>query len=55
MEKYKANITVSENPIQLTARVLDLSDTGNLTIVFNKPYILPPLKVFEVDRTEANS
>lgn len=31
----------------LTAAIYDLTKTGNLTIVFDKPIILPPIELFE--------
>ena len=29
--------------------MLSLSDTGNLTIVFNKPVYLPPIEIYQLD------
>lgn len=35
-------------------RVYDFSTTGNLTLFFNKPIILPPIEVYNLtDTTEA--
>ena len=46
-QQRKGNITVSVNPVQLKAKVLSLSQTGNLTIVFNKPIYLPPIEIYQ--------
>jgi len=37
---------VRDDAPPLIASVFDLSPTGNLTIVFNKPIIQPPIRVF---------
>lgn len=48
---FNTNRTVVErkrSALPLRAKVYDLSPTGNLTIIFSKPLILPPIKVIAI-------
>ena len=33
----------------LTAKVYDFTPTGNLTLYFSKPFIMPPIKIYEIE------
>lgn len=47
------NQTAEEDDVNtepLVARIFDLSQTGNLTIIFSRPIILPPIKIEEIDQ-----
>ena len=43
---YRSKDAVDFNAEPLTSKVLSLSPTGNLTISFSKPILLPPIEIY---------
>ena len=50
--KFKYVPPENTTPEPLTAQIYDITKAGNLTIVFNKPIILPPIELFEESKRQ---